>query len=298
MRVMGTHVVVLTLDAAARHAATTEALGQIESIEDACSRFRPESDLSKVNASAGETVDVGPCFIAALDVALDAARRTDGLVDPTVGQALRILGYDRDFGGVERSGPAVLRFGRIPGWQAVEVDRAAGTVRIPRGTSLDLGATAKALAADEAAHAASVVIDGPVLVSIGGDIAVAGGAPEGGWCVRVTDAHDGPPEGPGETVRIDAGGLATSSVTVRHWNRGTTEHHHIVDPATGRSAEIEWRTVSVAAGDCVDANVASTAAIVLGPGAAAWLDRIGLPARLVRHDGMVATAGGWGRRAA
>lgn len=298
MKAMGTHVVVLTLDVAASDVATNAALLEISSIEDACSRFRTESDLSKVNASAGETVRVGRCFIDALDVALDAARRTDGLVDPTVGQAVRVLGYDRDFDRVERTGPAVLRVGRTPGWQAAEVSHAAGTVRIPRGTSLDLGATAKALAADRAARAASIVIDGPVLVSIGGDIAVAGGAPEGGWCVRVTDAHDGPLDGPGETVRINAGGLATSSVTVRHWNRGTTEHHHIVDPATGRSAEVEWRTVSVAAGDCVDANVASTAAIILGLGAAAWLDAIGLPARLVRHDGTVATAGGWGRRAA
>ena len=151
MRVMGTDAVVLVVEPTAAEVATVVALGAIEEIEAACSRFRPDSDLMRVNEAAGRAVPVGRCFIEALDVALDAARRTDGVVDPTIGGALRALGYDRDFASLERDGAPVVHLTRIAGWRAVEVDARRRTVRVPAGTSLDLGATAKALAADRAA---------------------------------------------------------------------------------------------------------------------------------------------------
>jgi thiamine biosynthesis lipoprotein len=132
-----------------------------------------------------------------------------------------------------------------------------------------------------------------VLVSLGGDIAVAGPAPAGGWRIRVTDDHAAGPGAPGQTVAITSGGLATSSTTVRAWPRDGQRMHHIVDPATGQPARGCWRTVSVAAGSCVDANAASTAAIVLGAAAAEWLRDRSLPARLVRQDGLVETTAGW-----
>jgi thiamine biosynthesis lipoprotein len=111
--------------------------------------------------------------------------------------------------------------------------------------------------------------------------------------VRVTDWHAAGPEADGETVQVCSGGLATSSTTVRRWERGGEELHHVVDPATGRSAEVVWRTVSVAAATCVDANVAATAAIVRGLRSPDWLQSLGLPARLVRPDGTVVRVGGW-----
>ncbi|MEN3315941.1 MAG: FAD:protein transferase [Acidimicrobiaceae bacterium] len=132
-----------------------------------------------------------------------------------------------------------------------------------------------------------------MLVSLGGDIAVAGEGPAGGWDVRIADWHGVTPDSDGETVRVDGGGLATSSTTVRRWNRGDEELHHVVDPTSGRSARVVWRTVSVAAATCVDANVASTAAIVRGERTPAWLEGLGLPARLVRPDGSVLRLGGW-----
>jgi FAD:protein FMN transferase len=133
-----------------------------------------------------------------------------------------------------------------------------------------------------------------VLVSLGGDIAVAGPAPAGGWPILVTDDHRADPsKADGQVVGIAAGGLATSSTAVRRWRTTDGVVHHVVDPRTGRPAREVWRTVSVAARSCVDANTASTAAIVLGEDARSWLIERGLPARLVRPDGRVDTTGTW-----
>jgi thiamine biosynthesis lipoprotein len=132
-----------------------------------------------------------------------------------------------------------------------------------------------------------------VLVSLGGDIAVSGTPPSGGWPVLVTDNHAQPVEAPGQTIAIESGGLATSSTMVRRWKRGDVVMHHLVDPRTGRPAAPWWRTVSVTAANCVDANIAATAAIILGPDAPVWLERLGLPARLVGVDGTVQVVGSW-----
>jgi FAD:protein FMN transferase len=267
---------------------------ELDEIDRACSRFRPDSDLMRVNGSGGRWVRVAPLLLTAIEVALRAARITDGDVDPTVGEALQLAGYDRDFGLVARRGPSItLEVRRVPGWRTVRVDHRGQMVRVPPGVNLDLGATAKALAADRAAQAVHDAVGGGVLVSLGGDLAIAGPAPSGGWCVRVTDDHASDLGLAGEDVVLDSGGLATSSTTVRCWTRGDQELHHIIDPATGCSTDTCWRTVSVAAANCVDANTASTAAIVRGEAAARWLESLGMPARLVRHDGTVMHVGGW-----
>jgi thiamine biosynthesis lipoprotein len=131
-----------------------------------------------------------------------------------------------------------------------------------------------------------------VLVNLGGDIALAGPAPAGGWAVRVADDHRAPPEAPGQVLALDSGALATSSTTVRRWGEGA---HHIIDPRSGLPACSPWRTVSVAAATCVDANTASTAAVVLGDDAPAWLEANGLPARLVDDAGEARAVAGWPR---
>jgi FAD:protein FMN transferase len=228
-------------------------------------------------------------------VALRAAELTGGIVDPTIGRALILAGYDRDFEQLTGE-PVVLRGQRVPGWRRVLVDSDRGEVRIPRGVRLDLGATAKALGSDRAAAAVANAAPGVgVLVNLGGDIATSGPPPPGGWTVRVADDHRAPADAPGQTIAIASGALATSSTTVRRFGQGA---HHIVDPRTGLPAVSRWRTVSVAAGACVDANIASTAAVVLGDDAPAWLAERGLPARLVEHDGQVCTVAGWPRELA
>lgn len=272
---------------------------ELDHIDRTCSRFRSDSDVSRVNDAGGAWTTIDALLVEAVEVALRAASITGGAVDPTVGEAMLRIGYDRDLAEIIPDGPALpteVSWLSAPGWRLVEFRPDGSQIRVPRGVRLDLGSTAKALAADRAASRAAGVVGGGVLVSLGGDIAVAGGAPEGGWVVGIGDDHQGDPE-PGETVGIFAGGLATSSTTVRRWARGGRPVHHIVDPRTGLPAREVWRTVSVTAGSCVDANTASTAAIVLGEDAPAWLAARSLPARLVRPDGDITRVGGWPERA-
>jgi thiamine biosynthesis lipoprotein len=219
---------------------------------------------------------------------------TDGLVDPTVGGALEESGYTQDFDILARDGPALhLTVKPIPGWRKVQINRKAGAVRVPSLVHLDLGATAKSLAADRAAAAAVAATSVGVLVSCGGDLAASGRAPTGGWSVRVSAHHADPVDGPGQTILFDRGGMATSGVTARRWRRGDQSFHHIIDPMTSLPATTPWQVVTVTAATCVEANIASTAAVILGDAAPAWLEERGLSARLVRSDGSVLRVGGW-----
>jgi len=289
---LGTTATVVVTDATALEVASDRVRAELEAIDAACSRFRPDSELSRLNAARGRSVVVGALLFGAIAVALRAAALTDGAVDPTVGVALVNAGYDRDFASLPASGGPRPAIPVVPvSWRALRVDAAARRVAIPPAARLDLGATAKALAADRAAASVAAAVPGlGVLVSLGGDIAAAGPPPEGGWRVRVTDDHRAGPEAPGQTVTVRSGGLATSSTTARRWG---AKDHHIIDPATGHPADAPWRTVSVAAASCVDANVASTAAIVLGAAAPDWLAQRALPSRLVAHDGTELALAGW-----
>ena len=293
-RALGTTVVVLVDRLGHLDDAVNAATAEIDAVDRACSRFRPDSELSRLSGSRGATVEVSPVLADALTVAFDAAHATDGLVDPTIATSLRAWGYDRDFVTIPPGlPPLALALHAVPGWRTVDFDPAARTIRVPDDVELDLGATGKGLAADRAAEAATRATGRGVLVSIGGDIAVAGPTPEGGWDVRITDDHASGPDAEGPVVSIESGGLATSSTTVRRWNRGEVTVHHIIDPRTGRPADPWWRTASVVAARCAQANAASTAAIVLGPSAEAWLAERGFPARLVHVDGTVTAVAGW-----
>jgi FAD:protein FMN transferase len=305
-RALGTSATVVVTAPEALDAAREAVVVELAAIDLACSRFRDDSELAAVNRAAGRYVRVSPLFGHALAVALRAARTTGGAVDPTLGAELRRAGYDRDFAALaqEPADPAApspiarlddVRRRRRGGWRAVELDARAGIVRIPEGIELDLGASAKALAADRAAHAAQRRAGCGVLVSLGGDVSVAGPAPDGAWAVRVQEDHAGPADAPGQTVAIASGGLATSGTTVRRWRAQGERRHHILDPRSGRPAAVVWRTATVAAATCVDANAASTAAIVRGAEAPTWLLRCGLPARLVALDGRVLHVGAWPR---
>lgn len=268
----------------------------LERVDGTYSRFRDDSELSWLNAQAGQTVPVSPLLSDAVATALRAAQLTDGRVDPTVGRAMRLVGYDADFAVVKaRHGAIDLRLEPVPGWHSVHLDPAARTVRLDPGVELDLGSTGKALAADLAAARALDASGGRggVLVSFGGDIAVAGRAPAGGWRVLAAEDSAAPSDGRGEVVALTGGGIATSSTTVRRWTRGTIALHHILDPRTGLPAVGPWRTVTAAAGTCVDANIAATASIVLGADAVPWLAVHGLAARLVSVDGRVRRTAGW-----
>jgi thiamine biosynthesis lipoprotein len=266
----------------------------MDDVDLAASRFREDSELAAVDAADGAWTPVSPMFTELLAVALRAARLTDGDVDPTVGAALSGLGYDRDLDEITTHGIVVAT--PAPGWRTIELDEDGCRVRVAPGVRLDLGATAKAWTADTAAGAVTAATGSGCLVSIGGDIAVAGTAPHGGWRVRVEDVTGDPdaaPVGPCVVVSLHDGGLATSSTRVRRWQRDGLWLHHLIDPRTGMPPATAWRTVSAAAGTCVDANVLSTAAVVRGHQIWPLLRQARLPVRLVTPDGQVLTAGGW-----
>lgn len=291
---LGTTATVAATAAGVLDTAVVAVTREIDAIDRACSRFRADSELSALNAAAGQPFQASGLLIEALEVAVSAASITGGLVDPTVGQALRVLGYDRDFATLAPDGPPLqARVGPVPGWQVIEIDHRRGIVRVPAGVSIDLGATAKALCADRAAAAAATATAAGVLVSLGGDIAVAGPGPAGGWPVGIADDHRADPSDVDDVVALDAGGMATSGTAARRWRRGGVALHHLVDPVTGRPASGPWRTVTVVAASCVDANVASTAAVIAGSSAPVWLERLGLAARLVADDGAIATTAAW-----
>jgi thiamine biosynthesis lipoprotein ApbE len=309
---LGTSVVLRVTDPAALALARAQVERELDAIDQACSRFRADSELSLVNASDGRTTQIGELLMDALELAIRAAELTDGDVDPTVGRALELAGYNRDWrlltpcadhagNDSPRSNATTdtpRRAERITvrqrsGWRAVALNRGCACVQVPYGVRLDLGATAKGWAADRAATAAAQASGCGALVSIGGDIATSGAGPVGGWHIRVTDDHRSQPTAPGQTIAILSGGLATSSTTVRRWRHDGRTMHHIIDPRTGAPARTCWRTVSVAAADCAQANIAATAALVLGQTGAAWLAKHRLPARLVDRDGGVTVVGGW-----
>ncbi len=233
------------------------------------SRFRPESELRLVNSTPALSTVVSPLFAHVVRVALDAARSTDGLVDPTLGVAIEAAGYDRDFSrlGADRPLGSTER-GR---WRAVEL--AGRVLTRPAGLRLDLNGVVKSLAVDRALG----LLHGDGFVSAGGDVAARGpvvvAVPAGG------------------SVLLSRGGLATSGVTKRHWPGGGAEQHHLIDPATGRPAGSPWREVTVAAGSCVGADVAAKAAFLLGDDGPGWLDERGLPGRFVGAGGITVNVG-------
>jgi thiamine biosynthesis lipoprotein len=296
-KAIGTTIRVVVTDQARLGSARAMLADDVTALDLACSRFRPDSELVRIEATAGTPTAVSPLLAEAIGAALRGARLTGGAVDPTVGLAMEAIGYDRDFTSVPARGGAIrVTVRHTPRWHQIRLDEAGGLVTVPAGVRLDLGATAKAWAADRSARRIAAALGCGVLVSLGGDIAVAGDVPPGGWSIRVQDVTGDPftpAQGPAGVIAIREGGLATSSTRARRWQRGGDLMHHILDPATGWPADSSWRTVSVAAGTALDANIASTAAIIRGPAAPGWLAGLGLSARLVALDGTVTTLNGW-----
>jgi FAD:protein FMN transferase len=303
MQAFGTTATVAVTDAQALQHATLLLASEIEEMDRAASRFRPDSEVSALSRAGGSPLRVSPLMFESVLVALSVAQWTDGAVDPTVGRLMEDLGYDRDFAGmagvaelpryVQQSERVDARNRRQAGWRSVEVDFSKRTVRVPDGVLLDLGASAKALAADRAAASIARRTRTGVLVSIGGDISVAGPPPDRGWAIGIAQSSSTPADSVDQVVAITSGGLASSSTTIRSWNRSGRVVHHIIDPQTGDCARECWNLVSVAASSCVEANAASTAAIVWGPSAPKRLTMARLPARFVSVAGDVSVVCGW-----
>ncbi|CAN5452434.1 FAD:protein FMN transferase [soil metagenome] len=271
-----------------------ERLAQVvlRDVDEVASRFRPDSDLVRVNRLAGEWVAVDPLLLAGVAVACRAAAATDGLVNPLLGRAMVSLGYDRDFSLLrELEADDEVGMGAMPdrdAWRTIETDP-GGAIRIPAGTALDLGATGKAWASDLVAAAHEEHLSAASLVSVGGDLRIS--APDGtAWPVAVAER---PGARPACVVTLTSGAMATSTTRVRRWARGGVRRHHLLDPRSGQPAREVWRTVTATGPTCSAANTASTAAVVLGAEAVEWLETHSVTARLVASGGGVRRTGTW-----
>ncbi|HEY2441831.1 MAG TPA: FAD:protein FMN transferase [Streptosporangiaceae bacterium] len=275
-----------------------------------CNAQRPDSELAALNrqqdpdpASTDSTpegpalapVQLSPLLADAIAVALRTARLTGGDVDPTLEATA-----DPAAGASDTSRPTApslaALLGPAPRWHQVHLDPKTRLLRRPAGLRLDLGATARAWAADRCAASLASTLGCGVLVGIGGDIAVAGQVPRGGWRIRVQEATghpEEPPRGRFTLVAIRDGGLATASTAARRRRSGADLLQYISDPRTGLPAAPFWRTVSVAAASCTAANAAAATAMIRGRHAPEWLAGLRLPARLVTLDGRVRTVSGW-----
>jgi FAD:protein FMN transferase len=235
------------------------------------SRFIEGSELNAVNARPLGVAILSDDFAEMLELALQVARTTDGLVTPTVGAAVVAAGYDRDFAELRDDG----ELAQPTAAPRTETIALRGRVLLRTAPAvLDLNGVVKSKTVDDA-----LTLQGGGWVSAGGDIAttvpVQVGLPGGG------------------TILLREGGLATSSVAVRAWTRGGAGQHHLIDPATGRPARIPWRDVTVAAQNCVAADVAAKAALLCGSGGPSWLDRRRLPGRFTDGRGAVHVNQAW-----
>ena len=295
MSAIGTTATVVVEDPDAADQALALLAADMAALDAACSRFRPDSELRQLERDGqGRPTVVSPLLFDALQAACDVAAATAGIVDPTIGSALVELGYDRDFASLQDpgsgSGPAPSP---APGWWQLGFDRSAGTVLVPVGIHVDLGSTGKAFGADRAAARIAAALDCGVLVNLGGDVAVAGPAPHGGWGVGIASSSAAAPWEADEVVALWSGGLASSGTTARTWERGGRRVHHIIDPWTGEVAPSTWALTSVLATTCLEANGWSTAAVVWGDDAPGNLAAHGVSARLVAADGTVVLVGEW-----
>jgi thiamine biosynthesis lipoprotein len=262
----------------------------LAAVDVAASRFRSDSEVRRLAVTGARGEAISPLLAELIRVALDAAALTDGDVDPTLGNALVRLGYPGSGAATASPEPAdPIAQQRRCSWSDIRL--VGERLWLPEGVLLDLGATAKAHTADLVAQAIARQLGVGVLLSLGGDVRVAGElTPDEGWVVQVQDG----PSQPSATVRLaGALALATSSTLHRTWQLGASSLHHVLDPATCRPTPVVWRTATVAADSCLLANTLSTACLVRGLRAPALLTAAGVAGRLVGADGSVYNLGGF-----
>ena len=255
-----------TIEPGARaEAAWAAAQGEFAAVDAALSRFRDDSELTALNrrAGAGGVALVSWRLRTMLATVDRAARITDGRFDASVLDALEQIGErGAAVGGAPFGGRGAPSEAAAPTRDGPAADRvllvAPGTpgaslVAIP-ARPLDGGGIGKGLALRWAAAAAIAALPAGagLLIDAGGDISSAGAPPSGGWRIGVDDPVS--PAGPGSTplavYALDAGGVSTSSVAVRHWTAPDGRLvHHLVDPRTRQPARTGLIAVSVAGPD-------------------------------------------------
>ncbi len=289
---LGTTIEVIVTDPAALSEVVQHVRDRIDEIDATFSRFRPDSELARLEQGGSKPQRASALFLELLDLAYKATESTDGWFDPTIRDALEASGYDRSIEDLERSGPGPERAARPAGqWFRINYDRRRGLVELRDGVRLDFGGIGKGFAVDYALR--TLPVDCGVLINAGGDLAVAGQAPEGGWLCDVGTTWSSDVE---ETIVLWEGALATSGLGRRQWQRNGKRMHHLIDPRTGRPGKSPWRIVTVGARTCVAAEVAAKVAWLRGTTGPSWLNVVGLSGRFAGDDGDVVTVGNWPRR--
>ncbi len=239
------------------------AMNELAALEARWSRFRPDSEISRLNAASGAPVIVSPITFELVQRAVAESRATRGAFDPTVLPALVASGYDRDFAQLQdRIEPAVPVIPAGP--SVVELDPTVGAVRLHDRAAIDVGGIAKGFAADHVAERLVGMGATGACVNLGGDLRVVGAPPWGAsWVVAVENEPGAEPSRqPRCGLALVEGGVATTSTRRRTWVRGGSRCHHVIDPRTGTSAISPWSSVTVVAGDAASAEVGATAALL------------------------------------
>lgn len=266
---------------------------RIELLEDCWSRFRPASELNRLNDRAGcGPVPVSNELLVLVGAMVDGWLLSDGRFDPTVLTSMHALGYDADYATVVARNAveqALVATQPTAGMQAVVVDRSRSEVGLPFGVGLDPGAIGKGLAADLVVADLMAAGSTGALVNLGGDLSVAGTTVDGApWTIAVEDERRAAdhPDRVIRTVSVDGPGphgIATSTTLTRRWADG--RRHHVIDPRTGRPADAQILQATVVAASAAEAEVAATTAVLSEVGhARRWLAGRGLRSLLLTAD--------------
>ncbi len=289
---LGTTIEVMTADPDVLEDVVEHVRTRVAEVDLTFSRFRLDSELSHLEQGGSKPQRASALFLELLDLAYKATESTDGWFDPTVRDALEAHGYDRSIEQLEAVGPGADRPYRPAGdWHLINYDRHRGLVELRDGVRLDFGGIGKGFAVDYALRTLS--LESGVLVNAGGDLAVAGPPPEGGWICDVGTTFDSEIE---ETIVLHEGAIATSGLGRRQWQRDGQRLHHLIDPRSGKPGSSPWRIVTVGARSCVAAEVAAKVAWLRGGSGPSWLHSIGLSGRFAGTGGSVVTVGDWPRR--
>lgn len=259
--------------------------GWFEEWEQVLSRFRPDSELSRLNRHTGQWVSVSPILWEVLKLGINAARWTGGLIVPTILNALEAAGYDRSFEQIQADGPSALS--QPDGqWELIQWQSSARAIYLPLNARIDLGGVAKGWAAERAAR--KLGVHGPALIDAGGDVAVsgprAGGSP---WPIGMSNPFQ--PDQLIGTLKIEQGGVATSGRDYRRWQKNGVWQHHLIDPRTGSPAQSDVLSVTVIAPSTVEAEIAAKVVLLSGSEAGLqWLETWPeFAAVVVQEDGRV-----------
>ena len=290
VEVMGTraHVIVVAPTLALADVLATTAVARLVELERTWSRFLPDSELSRLNATASSPVRVSRDVVGLVERAIEAWNRTDGRFDPTVLPALIASGYDRDFRALKSSpvtSAGARRGSPAPGCHGIRID--GPTITLPAGTAIDPGGVGKGLAADWVVEQVMAAGATGACVNVGGDLRVAGCAPsDRPWSVQIEH-----PLQPGRTighVQLRDEALVSTWRTRRVWGDVAAPRHHLIDPSTGSPAWSGLAGVTVVAPDAWWAEALATALFLAGPADAPEIARRnGVGALLVRDDGSI-----------